>query len=133
MDGAQWIPYQPPTFPTPPFPEYVSDQSAYSAAAASILAAWTGSDHFGYSVTLAAGSSKIEPGATPAHAVVLRWDTFSEGADEAGVSRRYGGLHFRRADVAGRQLGHLVAAKAWARAQTYFDGTAKPMVQQQTE
>jgi hypothetical protein len=23
MDGAQWIPYQPATFPTPPFPDYV--------------------------------------------------------------------------------------------------------------
>jgi hypothetical protein len=30
-------------------------------------------------------------------------------------------------------LGRLVASKVWAKAQSYFDGTAKPIVQQQTE
>jgi vanadium-dependent haloperoxidase-like protein len=59
MDGAQWLPYQLSTFPTPPFPDYVSGHSTYSAAAARILALWTGSDRFDDSVTLAAGSSKI--------------------------------------------------------------------------
>jgi hypothetical protein len=34
MDGAQWIPYQAATFPKPPFPDYVSGHSTYSAAAA---------------------------------------------------------------------------------------------------
>jgi hypothetical protein len=133
MDGSQWVPYQLATFPSPPFPDYVSGHSTYSAAAASMLAAWTGSDHFGYSVMLSAGSSKIEPGITPARPVVLKWDNFTDAADEAGMSRRYGGIHFRRADLAGRKLRRLVAAKARARAESYFDGTAKPAVQQQTE
>jgi hypothetical protein len=62
VDGSKWIPYQPASFPTPPFPDYVSGHSAYSAAAATILASWTGSDRFGYSVVLPAGSSGIEPG-----------------------------------------------------------------------
>jgi hypothetical protein len=73
MDGAQWIPYQAATFPTPPFPDYVSGHSTYSAAAARILQLWTGSDRFGESVTLAAGSSKIEPEVTPHKAVTLQW------------------------------------------------------------
>jgi hypothetical protein len=133
VDGAQWVPYQPATFPTPPFPDYVSGHSTYSAAAASILAAWTGSDHFGYSGMLSAGSSKIEPGITPAHSIVLKWDTFTDAADEAGMSRRYGGIHLRRADLAGRKLGRLVAAKVLARARSYFDGTAEPLAEQQTE
>jgi hypothetical protein len=123
MDGSQWIPYQAATFPTPPFPDYVSGHSTYSAAAATILADWTGSDHFGYSTTITPGSSRIEPGITPVHAVALNWSTFSEAADQAGLSRRYGGIHFRRADLAGRQLGRMVAAKAWAKAQSYFNGT----------
>jgi hypothetical protein len=106
--------------PTPPFPDYVSGHSTYSAAAATILAAWTGSDRFAYSVTLPLGSSKIEPGITPSRPVTLKWQTFTEASDEAGMSRRYGGIHFRRADLAGRQLGRLVADKAWARAQSYF-------------
>jgi len=51
MDGAQWLPSQLSTFPTPPFPDYVSGHSTYSAAAR-ILALWTGSDRFDDSVTL---------------------------------------------------------------------------------
>jgi hypothetical protein len=59
-----------------------------------VLALWTGSERFEYSVTLAAGSSKIEPGITPAQPVKLKWETFADAADEAGMSRRYGGIHF---------------------------------------
>ena len=124
IDGSQWIPYQPATFPTPPFPEYVSGHSTYSAAAARILGLWTGSDRFSDSVTLAAGSSKIEPGTTPSKPVVLQWKTFTDAAIEAGMSRRYGGIHFRAADLAGRLLGRLVATETWQKAQSYFDGTA---------
>jgi hypothetical protein len=39
------------------------------------------------------------------------------------MSRRYGGIHFAAADLAGRKLGRLVAERVWAKAQTYFDGT----------
>lgn len=123
MDGAQWLPYEPATFPTPPFPEYVSGHSTYSAAAAQTLALWTGSDRFGDSVTLPKGSSKIEPGVTPHDPVTLKWETFTEAADEAGMSRRYGGIHFKRADLAGRALGRAVADTAWAKAFAYFSGT----------
>ncbi len=34
IDGATWFPYQPTTFPTPPFPEYSSGHSNFSAAGA---------------------------------------------------------------------------------------------------
>jgi len=122
MDGSQWIPYQAKTFPTPPFPAYVSDQSTFSAAAAHILALWTGSDNSGDSVTLQAGSSKIEPGVTPAKPVTLKWETFTQAADEAGMSGRYAGIDFASADMAGRKLGRLVADGAWSKAQSYFDG-----------
>jgi PAP2 superfamily len=124
MDGSQWIPYQESTFPTPPFPEFVSGHSTYSAAAAEVLMRWTGSDQFGKPVTLATGSSQIEPGITPARPIGLSWDTFTDAANEAGISRRYGGIHFRGADLAGRLLGRLVAAQAWSRAQSYFAGNA---------
>jgi hypothetical protein len=123
MDGSQWVPYQAVTFPTPPFPEYVSGHSTYSAAAARILQLWTGSARFGDSVTIPAGSSKIEPGITPAHSITLHWETFTDAANEAGISRRYGGIHFRAADFGGRLLGRIVAFEAWQKAQSYFDGT----------
>ncbi len=123
MDGAQWIPYQLASFPTPPFPEYVSGHSTYSAAAARILELWTGSDRFGDSVILTAGCSKIEPGVTPAKPITLEWKTFTDAADEAGMSRRYGGIHFKASDLAGRRLGLAVANQAWSKAESYFDGT----------
>jgi len=122
IDGAQWLPYQAATNPTPSFPEFVSGHSTYSAAAAEILERWTGNSRFGNSVTLPAGSSKIEPGVTPVHAVTLSWETFADAANEAGMSRRYGGIHFRGADMAGRLLGRAVAAKAWTKATGYFAG-----------
>jgi hypothetical protein len=126
MDGSQWLPYQPVTFPTPPSPEFVSGQSAFSAAAARILALWTGSDRLGDSVELAKRSSKIEPGITPRQTVVLKWENFTQAADEAGVAGRYAGIHFAAGDLAGRKLGRLVADKAWAKAQSYFTATSAP-------
>ena len=44
-DGSHWIPYQPSTFPTPPFPEYISGHSTFSAAGAEILKRFTHSDN----------------------------------------------------------------------------------------
>jgi VCPO second helical-bundle domain len=122
MDGSQWIPYQPSTFPTPPFPEYISGHSTFSAAGAEILKRWTGSDNFGNAVTFPAGSSTVEPGMTPAQPVTLSWATFSAAADEAGISRRYGGIHFLAGDYVGRFIGRLVAQQAWCKAQRYING-----------
>jgi len=127
MDGSQWIPYQPKTFPTPPFPEFVSDHSTYGTAAARILTLWTGSDNLGDSVTLQAGSSIIEPGVTPTKPVTLKWGTFTQAADEAGMSGRYAGTDFLSADMAGRKLGRVVADGTWSKAQSYFEGkTSSP-------
>src|SRR2546430_11619936 len=65
MDGTEWLPYQASTFPTPPFAEYSSGHSTFSASGAAILRRFTGSDRFGASVTFSAGSSKFEAGAGP--------------------------------------------------------------------
>jgi hypothetical protein len=109
---------------TPALAEYVSGHSAFSSASAEILKSFTGSDLFGASVTLRAGSSRIEPGVVPARDVTLEWPTFTAAADQAGLSRRYGGIHFVHGDFQGRLLGRNVAAKAWAKAEMYFDGAA---------
>jgi uncharacterized protein DUF6851/vanadium-dependent haloperoxidase-like protein len=124
IDGAAWLPYQPSYFPTPPFAEYASGHSAFSAAGAEILKRVTGSDSFGGSTTIAAGSSKVEPGITPATDVTLRWRTFTDAANQAGLSRRYGGIHFEQGDLDGRAIGRACAIAAWEKAQTYFEGTA---------
>jgi hypothetical protein len=124
IPGAQWFPYQPATFPTPPFPEYSSGHSNFSAAGAEILKLFTGSDRFGDSVTLLAGSSRVEPGLTPAGDVTLSWATFSAAANQAGISRRYGGIHFKQGDLDARRTGRIAARRAWEKAQSYFDGAS---------
>jgi hypothetical protein len=108
--------------PTPPFSSYVSGHSGFSAAAAEILKRFTGSDYFGESYTAPPGSSLIESGLKPASEITLSWQTFSEAADQAGISRRYGGIHFECDDLAGRALGRLVANEVWVRAMTYING-----------
>jgi len=118
--GEDWQPY----IATPPFPEYVSGHSTFSAAAAAVLARFTGSDRFGGSVTIPAGSSRVEPGTTPAADVVLSWPTFTDAAVQAGRSRRYGGIHFRDGDLVGRALGAMVGARAWEAATELFTGAA---------
>ena len=107
---------------TPPFPEYVSGHSTFSAAAATVLTAFTGSDRFGASAVVPRGSSLVEPGATPSADVTLTWPTFSAAADQAGISRRYGGIHYRSGDLAGRRLGREVGALATGRAFGYLLG-----------
>ena len=120
IDGADWSPYQLSTFPTPPFPEYMSGHSTFSAAGAEILKRFTGGDYFGASVTFLPGSSVIEPGLTPQHAVTLFWATFTDAANQAGISRRYGGIHFELGDLVGRATGRLVARQAWKKSLSYF-------------
>jgi hypothetical protein len=105
---------------TPPFAEYTSGHSAFSAAAAYILRSFTGSPRLGAVYHAAAGSSTIEPGITPSRAIDVEWRTFDEAADQAGLSRRYGGIHFRDGDLESRQLGRQVGEVAWKKALAYF-------------
>jgi hypothetical protein len=121
IDGRQFRSY----IPTPPFAEYVSGHSTFSAAGAEILAAVTGSDLFGLSVLLPPGSSTIEPAITPAETVTLSWRTYSDAAAEAGLSRRLGGIHFESGDLQGRILGRQIARGVWSHARQFFDGSAR--------
>jgi hypothetical protein len=113
--GEDWLPYQPATVVTAPFAEYLSGHSTFSAAAAEVLASFTGSRRFGLSVTIPAASSMIEPGVVPSRPVTLTFPTFDEAAEQAGRSRRYGGIHFEAGDLDGRRPGRRVGANAWPR------------------
>jgi hypothetical protein len=123
VPSQQWMPYQQLTVVTPPFPEYVSGHSTFSAAGASLLALANGGDTFGGSITIKAGSSKFESN-TPATDVTLSWPTFSDASNEAGMSRRYGGIHFYTGDYHGRAIGRQVAQYVYSKAQSYIRGTA---------
>ena len=71
----------------PNFPAYPSGHSTYSAAAATML-----------SFLFPQGTSE-----------------FNAMADEAGISRLYGGIHYRFDGVAGLALGRLAARLALSR------------------
>ncbi|MEM1169299.1 MAG: DUF6851 domain-containing protein [Cyanobacteria bacterium P01_H01_bin.35] len=117
--ATDFLTYQTPgSDPSPPFAEYVSGHSTFSAAGAEILQRFTGDDEFGASVTFAPGESRFEPGVTPTETVTLEWESFSEASDEAGFSRLYGGIHFEDGDVNGRSLGRQVAGEVWEEAQS---------------
>jgi hypothetical protein len=69
---------------TPPFPEYVSCHSTQSAAAARIL-----THYFGENVSFT-DNSKDDVGYNP-----RRFNNFYEFAQEAAISRFYGGVHYQ--------------------------------------
>jgi hypothetical protein len=126
IPGELWRPYQLATVVTPPFPEFFSGHSVFSAASAEVLKSFTGSDAFGYQVTIPKGSSIGEVGLVPASDLTLSFPTFSDAANAAGMSRRWGGIHFAQGDLTGRSLGRVIGAMVWTRARSYFDGTAYP-------
>jgi len=129
-DGANFLPYQESFVVTPPFPEYVSGHSTFSAASAYILQQAlpyisprkTPPDTFGDSYTALPGSSQIEPNFAPTQSVTLSWPTFTSAANEAGISRQYGGIHFNQGDQDGRVLGKNVATQVATKALAYITG-----------
>jgi len=121
--ATEWVPYQQPTFVTPSFAGYVSGHSTFSRAAAEVLTAMTGSEFFpgGLSEwTKPAGSLEVEAG--PTQDVTLQWATYYDAADQAGISRIFGGIHITADDFGGRRMGELCGVAAWDLAQRYFAG-----------
>jgi hypothetical protein len=123
--AVDWVPYQRPTFVTPAFAGYVSGHSTFSRAAAEVMAAFTGSDYFpgGLSEwTIPAGELVTEAG--PSRDVTLQWATYFDAADQAGISRVFGGIHIPADDLEGRTIGSGCGRDAWALAERYFRGDA---------
>jgi len=126
INGQDWQPYQALTVVTPPFPEFYSGHSVFSVAGAEVLKRFTGSPLFGNCFTQAPGTSNVEPGLTPQNPVTLCWHTFKDAADQAGLSRRYGGIHFIPGDLTGRQIGRQIGAIDFEYAQGLYTGQRKP-------
>lgn len=86
---------------TPPFPEYPSGHSVQSGAAAQVLTAMFGDS---YRFT---DHTHDDRGLAP-----RTFDSFYAFADEAAVSRLYGGIHFRAAIELGVENGKCIGAVA---------------------
>lgn len=126
--AENWMPYQLSSFVTPPFAGYVSGHSTFSRTAAEIMTLLTGTEFFpgglgGYRINMASGLD-FEYG--PTAAFDLQWATYYDAADQAALSRIWGGIHPSADDLPGRMLGHVVGPQAWARSMLYFQGTLVP-------
>ena len=84
---------------TPPFPEYPSGHSVQSAAAASVL-----TDEFG-NLPFTDDTHHLR-GLKP-----RRYGSFWAAAEEAAVSRLYGGIHFRAAVERGLEQGRCIGER----------------------
>lgn len=123
INAENWLPYQRKTFVTPAFAGYVSGHSTFSRAAAEVLTAFTDNRFFPSGLARYAvlpGDLKFEYG--PSSTVELQWATYRDAADQAGISRLYGGIHLAADDLAGRRLGAAVGQAAWQQMQPYFQG-----------
>jgi len=49
----------------------------------------------------------------PSQTVTLQWATYYDAADEAGISRLWGGIHIPADDFAGRIMGSAIGADAY--------------------
>lgn len=88
-----WKPY----LQTPPFPEYTSGHSVISSAAATVL------DNI-YGAQVPFRDSTERPWGWPDR----NFPSFHAAANEAGISRFYGGIHYRNSVLVAREQGNKV-------------------------
>jgi len=98
-----------PLLQTPPFPEYVSGHSVVSSASAEILTLIFGSN-FSFRDT-----SEKEFGLK-----TRSYKSFKQAADEACISRLYGGIHYKDAIDEGIWQGRQVASFIIAKTKSHF-------------
>lgn len=95
-----WLPF----LQTPPFPEYPSGHSTITRAAATVLTKMFG-DHFSFQDT-----SDLEYIGMQRH-----FTSFVQAADEASISRFYGGIHYRNSvnigAAEGKEVGEQIIKK----------------------
>ncbi len=98
--SADWRPY----IQTPPFPSYTSGHSTISAAAAEVMTAFYG-ERLSFTDT-----SLLEFGIANREI-----KSFREAAQEASISRLYGGIHYRfdldSGNAAGKRLGGIIVTR----------------------
>ena len=88
---AAWTPY----LPNPPYPDYPSGMNGVSGAMTETMRLFFGTDNVSFSMNQGA--------------VVRNYTSFSQAADEVIEVRILHGIHFRSAEIDGRQQGERTA------------------------
>jgi len=104
LPANQWRSY----LDTADHPEYPSASTALCNAHAEVSRRYSGTEDLGWQIQVAQGSSGREPGVTPTTDITLRWNTWSQLAQDCGLSRVWGGVHFLPSVTSGAQLGRQV-------------------------
>lgn len=97
---AAWVPL----LRTPPFPTYTSGHSTFSSAAAAVLTHLFG-DNYTFTSTTDAQSAPGQRPLDESLIVTRTFTSFDHAAQEAGLSRIYGGIHFSFDNTAGLTVG----------------------------
>lgn len=133
VDGGVWLPYQQPILYTPPFPDYVSGHSTFSMACATFFQMILGSDTIPMNADIDCSyfkqiSEVFDPldGTTllsalylppqcslvdpnlPMVPIYLNWNSWVGLAQEIGISRVTGGIHWENSNLGGLVVGAWV-------------------------
>ncbi|MEM6801075.1 MAG: dockerin type I domain-containing protein, partial [Bacteroidota bacterium] len=123
--AENWMPYQRPTFVTPPFAGYVSGHSTFSRAAAEVMTFMTGDEYFpgGMGEFLCKQNEFLVFEEGPSVDITLQWATYRDASDECSLSRIWGGIHPSLDDIPGRLMGIEVGEDAFAMSDSIFNNT----------
>ncbi|MCY4147485.1 MAG: vanadium-dependent haloperoxidase [Chloroflexi bacterium] len=120
MPASQWQSY----LQEADHPEYPSASACLCEAQAQAMRRYTGTDELNWVIDFPAGSSRIEPGITPAQDMQVTIATWSEFADACGKSRVWAGVHFFPAVEASAAVCSVIGDATYDYFASLIDGTA---------
>ena len=120
IPASDWTSY----LPEADHPEYPSGSTCGCYATAQALRRFTGTDALDWTVSYPAGTSRIEPGVTPATDLSLHIETWTDFASNCGQSRVWGGVHFAAAVEASEAICSRFGDLAYDYYTTLMDGSA---------
>ncbi len=120
IPASQWRSY----LPAADHPEYPSASTCSCTAHGQAARHFFGSDELGWTINFAAGSSRIEPGMTPAEDLTVTIATWSELEEICGQSRIWAGVHFQAAIDASEEMCGEFGDKMFEYYTALMDGTA---------
>ncbi len=118
MPADEWSSY----LPAADHPEYPSASVTLSAAQAQAARRFLGDDVLDWTYGSFAGSTLTEPGIAPVGDVELRFPTWTDFERDCGMSRVWGGVHFKTTVERTREWGTQFGDRAYEFVQRHING-----------
>ena len=127
-DRNVWFPYQLRRNFTPPFPDIPSGHSAFSYAASTVLKELMQSNNFDYASEAFISRFDLTDGFDGSsengnELTRLSWNYLSLAAEEAGLSRLYGGIHLMEGNWIGLKFGIQIGHATLNKVDALFNGS----------